>query len=573
MKSPQGTASGLSSRRAIAYSRFSTKKQERGTSIARQYDAALVWCQRKGVDLDLSLSFEDHGRSGFKGENSRRGALRTLVDMCKTGVIPPGTYLLFEAFDRMTRLDLPEAQNLFTELLATGVVVVTLNNGREWKKKHLRNISDYLLAILDLFRGNQESARKAEILQGAFKIARERGEKWKFASLPGWIKKKDGKKDGEFIVDETLAASVRKVFEMAAIGHNCKAISIRANAEQWPVPNRLNRTEGRWTAGMPRRLLMSRAPLGEHEHKQYYVRHEDEDGDVEIEYLRKGVSTGIRIENYYPSIIDERLWSAAQAAITKQKQVPARQSEKLNFWSGLLFCGHCGAPLRRRQDIKRSSPGQIKGSLQCSSALQGTTDCPPMMFRKFDTVVLSELGAHSAGLLKAIDTQARDSGRELAELEVMLEERRKRKINVIDSIELAGRDVDLIRRLSVISDEIKELERRIEVVKDERQAVSASAFDMSFVESVVGHLYSINRESEDVRAALFLALHRLVEYVVVWPYELALIKLRASAEILTVALPHKSKVPKPQPHFQKAIRGDLVVPALQRPKHYTPRFR
>lgn len=558
-------------RLVIEYRRFSTKKQEQGDSLARQHSAALRWCAAKGLELDTELTFDDQGRSGFKGHNSKKGALRALVDMCKDGRIPKGSYVLFEAFDRMTRMPLPEAQTLFSELLGTGVVVVTLNNGKEWRQKNLRDISDYLFSILDLFRGNQESERKSQMLISAFKAARENGEKWKFASLPGWIAKADGKKDGEFVVREELAESVRKVFELAAVGFNSKDIALRANNEGWPIPSRLQRSKV-WTASMPRRLLLNRAVLGEHEHLQYYIAHEDDEGDVTIEYLTKGISTGLIVSDYYPRIISDELWASARLGIKATGAAPKRDYNKLNVWSGKLFCGTCGSTMRRRQDILRSGDA-IKGSIYCSASREGRADCKVMSFRKFDATVLSaiamfasrELGGHVG------QRSANDQVEALAE---MLADITLRKQRVLAAIEAIGHSDDLLARLSQLSAEAKSLTVKLDTAKEEAAFASCgSMLDSSFVDSVLPHLYALTDESADVRASLFLKINRLIDYIVVFPYDVALVYFKDEVHRLTVPLPHKSHVPKHQPKQMKFLAGDMQHAEPVRPLYQANRFR
>lgn len=558
-------------RLVIAYTRFSTKKQESGDSIARQHAAALKWCAAKGLELDTELTFDDAGKSGFKGHNSKKGALRVLVDMCSDGRIPKGSYILFEAFDRMTRMPLPEAQSLFSELLGTGVVVVTLNNGKEWRQKNLRDISDYLFSILDLFRGNQESERKSEMLISAFKSARENGEKWKFASLPGWIAKEGGKKDGDFVVKTELAQSVTKVFELASLGFNSKNIALRANSEGWPIPSRLQRSKV-WTASMPRRLLLNRAVLGEHEHLQYYIAHEDDEGDVTIEYLTRGISTGIIVPDYYPRIISDELWTAARLGIKASGAAPKRDYNKLNFWSGKLFCGTCGSTMHRRQDILRSGDA-IKGSIYCSSSREGRADCKVMSFRKFDATVLNaivmfasrELGGHIG---------QRSVNEQVEALASMLADTTLRKQRLIAAIEAAGHSDDLLARFSQLSSEAKTLSDKLVIAKEEAAfASSGSMLDSSFLDSVLPHLYSLTDESADVRASLFLKLNRLIDYIVVFPYDAAVVYFKEENHRLIVPLPHKSHIPKPQPKQLAFLSGDVQHAEPVRPLYQANRFR
>ncbi|MDD2875541.1 MAG: recombinase family protein, partial [Azoarcus sp.] len=95
--------------RVISYTRFSSRKQAAGDSYRRQTEAALRWCKEHGHELDTSLVLEDLGISGYSGANAKRGALGVLQMMVLDSKIEKGTILLIEAFDRLTRLPLPDA--------------------------------------------------------------------------------------------------------------------------------------------------------------------------------------------------------------------------------------------------------------------------------------------------------------------------------------------------------------------------------------------------------------------------------------------------------------------------------
>src|ERR1700679_929124 len=110
---------------AISYKRFSTAKQASGDSRRRQTDLAEDYCRR--CKLKLVDTYLDAGLSGFTGAHlSDNGALRILVDQAKAGKFKPGTLLIVESLDRLSRLEMSTALRLFLDILDTGLVVVTL---------------------------------------------------------------------------------------------------------------------------------------------------------------------------------------------------------------------------------------------------------------------------------------------------------------------------------------------------------------------------------------------------------------------------------------------------------------
>src|SRR5438094_7524036 len=110
---------------AVSYHRFSTVGQARGDSTRRQAKLTAEYCRRNG--LRLIDTFLDAGLSGYKGANlGDQGALRALLDAAKAGIFKPGTLLIVESLDRLSRREISVAVRLFLDIIDTGLVIVTL---------------------------------------------------------------------------------------------------------------------------------------------------------------------------------------------------------------------------------------------------------------------------------------------------------------------------------------------------------------------------------------------------------------------------------------------------------------
>jgi len=105
--------------KAYSYLRFSTPEQMLGDSVRRQWSAAKTYAARNGLDLDESLTFRDMGMSGFKGANAVRGELAAFRRGVEDGMIAPGSFLLVEDFDRLSRMNPWEALPVFQEIINT----------------------------------------------------------------------------------------------------------------------------------------------------------------------------------------------------------------------------------------------------------------------------------------------------------------------------------------------------------------------------------------------------------------------------------------------------------------------
>lgn len=525
-------AAFTSSARVISYLRFSSWRQRAGDSFRRQTEMAVEYCAKHHLTLDTDFVLQDLGISGFSGKNIKEGgALFALQKLVVEGAIASGTVLLVEAFDRLTRLSLPEAYELLLSLINRGLIIVTLTDEKIWTQESMGDMSNFMLSCATLYRGYHESAQKSDRLRKTFRAARNVGAQAAFGSAPGWLYRES--KTTPWQVREELAAVVNDVFELSAAGLGSKAIASVANAAAWPVPTRLNQTEGRWHAQMAGNLLRNRAVLGEHEHR---IRNHE----IHAKHW-KGASTGIVAPDYYPRIVSDELWYRARGSIDSRSVPRRRDHHYFNIWSGLLFCGHCGSPLQR----KTEKDGHSKAQIVCSDRLAGITKCKSFSANRFDATLLQQIYKHSPSHLY------KDEG--LADAIVVLESQLRETVaesdRIAGAISKTGGRVDALLRLSVSLDQqIRDTSSQLNS-KREAQALAASdiAFDTTFYDHCMSHLYTISDESRVVRSAVNVKLARLVKTVWVWGYDLATVQFATDSAILHVPLPKKQLPSRAKP--------------------------
>lgn len=554
--------------RVISYTRFSSRKQAAGDSYRRQTEAALRWCKEHGHELDTSLNFEDLGVSAFSGANIESGALGALQASLIAGKIERGTILLVEALDRITRQDLLTAIPLFITLVNLGLTIVTLTDNKVWNNETMKDIGAFMFSVLTLYRGHQESEYKSKRLQATFKHHRKTGSKQAFGSAPGWLTRAN--KSEHWVIIEEKAESVRNVFELAAQGYGSKVIAAKANAEGWPVPTRLNLTNGRWHGQMPGQLLRNRAVLGEHEHRIHtYEAHSEH---------WQGRSSGIVYQDYYPRIISDELWDRARASIATRFQMKRRDTHYYNIFSGLLYCGHCGAPIQRKVEQK----GYSRAQLICSDKIAGVTECHTASAKQTDEYLLDAIFAHSTNVLGS--NQGRDIQEAIAVGEAAILKKQKESERVVEAISASGGSVvALANKARQLQDELDELSSKLEALRVEL-AIANDNMDSLDVDWLIGELdflYEPSDKAKDSRAALHLRIARSVETMWIWAYEVALIKFKGKDGLVPVSLPpkqlpsranpaskyHKPPKPrlsKPQPIQIQALLGTLTPPMPRR---------
>ncbi len=354
---------------AYSYIRFSHPDQAKGDSLRRQTAAAAAWCERNGVALDTSLSLQDKGVSGFKGDhrkNPDRHALAAFLRLVQQGRIPRGSYLVIENLDRLSREHIRPALTLLLNLIEAGVRVVQLKPVAAVYDEAVEPMQ-LMMAIMELSRGHSESAMKSERLGGAWRekkrlAATER--KPATARAPSWLEfvgKRDGKgriAGGKYVEVPEAAAVVRRVYRLAAEGYGIGAITKKLNAEGVPVIGvDQRRAESRarprhWGSSFVAKLLADRRPVGEYQ--PYAGRGERRKKD------------GEPVTGHYPAIISEAEWWAARKGLTERRGKAGRPAKRgVNLFSGLLHDTRDGGTVHAVDKGKRPvlvSAEAVKGA-------------------------------------------------------------------------------------------------------------------------------------------------------------------------------------------------------------------
>jgi DNA invertase Pin-like site-specific DNA recombinase len=177
--------------RAYSYIRFSTPKQQWGDSRRRQLKKTRDYADKKGFDLDESLTLEDLGLSAYHGVHVEKGALGVFLEAVRDGKVPRGAFLIVENLDRLSRQKPRLAMRNFLDLIDAGITIITLTNEKEHSAKSVDDDPDSLASSLgEMIRAHRESERKAELLgphgkKSVFKLPMAERSSLVNA-LPGW---------------------------------------------------------------------------------------------------------------------------------------------------------------------------------------------------------------------------------------------------------------------------------------------------------------------------------------------------------------------------------------------------
>lgn len=346
--------------KAYSYIRFSSPEQARGDSRRRQSAAAIEYAKEHGLELvkDAEYAFADLGVSAYRGDHVNRlsSNLGRFYEYVKAGKIEPGSYLLVESLDRLSREQVPEALSRFLLLLNADIIVVTFGDGTVYKKSS--DSIQLIMSIIHMGRAHQESHWKGSRVSDAWQekqaLARSEG-KPLGAACPQWLKY-DGEK---YQVIPERVEVVKRVFQLTIQGYGQRAIVKLFNNEGVPVFGTKNRNKsGLWGNSSIAKILGNRSVLGEYQ--------------PNIWKDNKRAPSGNVIEGYYPSVIDQDIFYAAwNERKVRDVSGVTNQSANFNVWSKIAICSYCGSAMHL---VNKGKPPQGQKYLRCSKSSKGACD-------------------------------------------------------------------------------------------------------------------------------------------------------------------------------------------------------
>lgn len=341
---------------AFSYIRFSSAKQELGDSLRRQLKLAEDYAKTHNLTLDTH-SFQDLGVSAFKGKNSTEGKLGTFISAVEKGLIPKGSYLLVESFDRISRDDVDTALELFLKITRLGITLVTLQDEKVYSKESLKRdpVTSLLGSIMYMLRAHEESKTKSTRVGDKWQEKRSRaaaGTKMT-AVGPSWLTLAPDRRS--WIVDPAKAKVVERIFDLALTGYGSPTIARKLNAEGVPTMARA----ACWTFGVVNNILKNESVIGTYTPKKVAKERHAE-----------------QIRGYYPAIISETKFFQVREHLIGRKWVGGHNNHRVrNLFAGMSYCHKCGGRMR----LKSTAAKDGKTYIQCTRAYSGG-DCDQPIF-------------------------------------------------------------------------------------------------------------------------------------------------------------------------------------------------
>ena len=231
------------------------------------------------------------------------------------------------------------------------------------------------------------------------------------APPPGWITvtKSDRKGWAYYDLHPDHAATVRRVFKMYEEGLKAPTIAATLNREKVPVVGRpRGKWDTEWRGEKVALLLRNDAVLG------FF-----QPGFRDPENFGKQTKIGRRVK-LYPPVIEPATWVRVQDLLDGNKKQRGRRGDEVaNLFTGRLFCGTCGGPLRvDSRSLRRRKWNNRK--FQCARYRESKTcdDNSTYLVSHFERQIVNRVAwaTRIAGRRRAIQTD--DGGLERLEIEI-----------------------------------------------------------------------------------------------------------------------------------------------------------
>lgn len=444
--------------KAFSYIRFSTPDQARGDSLRRQLEAARAWCADRGLELDDTL--RDLGRSAYDGGHAQFGALRSFLDLVQRGDIERGSYLIVESLDRLSREAVLDALPRLLDLIGAGITVVTLADGQEYSDGRLRtDPSPLIMSLLVMMRAHEESKTKGIRVGKAWAqkrvLAAERRQA-QTAMCPGWMRLVGGPRTGHYELIPERAEIVRGIFADTVAGLGRRTIARRLNqagVPTWGVGGKAGR---HWHDSYVQKIIKNPAVFGRFE---------------PLGELAGGPGSGTVIDGYYPAVVDESTFYAAQAASKARASAGRPSSGHRNILRGLAKCHACGSNLIISDKGARSAgPKLVCGSAHASA---GCTDRTYYPYAKIEAGTIWAVAERAAELVAAAEDRTAAIRAERDAARARQAEATRRLENLVEAVAAGGGGTVMASQIARLQGEADEAGKRASDLDAEIKAAEA----------------------------------------------------------------------------------------------------
>lgn len=460
------------------YIRFSTPRQEAGSSRERQEELCRTFAESKGWTV-VDPIIADLGRSAWKGDHLRKGNLGKFSQKLFDREIPAGSVICVEEIDRLSRQKARITKRWIEDVCDAGYKIATAATGKIYDAD---NLDENILSLMEILLkaeaaweySERLSRRSKASYEKRLKEAREHGTVV-HAVGPAWLEAV-GKRPN--IVWEPIPDRVKLVREMFDL--------TIAGQAPWSIASAFNqRGEKSFTGRAWERTSIIKT-----------LRNRAVEGDYVVGEGKSQVPTGEVLIGYYPPIIPLDVIAEARAMLDRRsiRKGKGRNSGAINNLFGQkLRCFHCGG--------RMMTTGYQNRYLACYEANRRNvcTQNRSFRYRPLESAVLDE--ALHLALDETFFRQAQKSnhiGLEIAGLEKSIRDKSAeadRLVKLLSRIDSPTTEANLAE----IEGHLAGLKAKLVRLKKEQQAADGNANAQAHLERVHGVREALSHPQDDIR--------------------------------------------------------------------------
>lgn len=338
---------------AVGYSRLSKddySRKKHGSGSKNESDSILN--QRKMIreyvaKHDDIILVDEQFDDGYTGTNYDRPGFRAVLDDIQSG---KANCVIVKDLSRLGREYIETGRYLEMIFPDQGIRFIAINDDVD--SDHHTDSDDLLIPVKNLINETycRELSRK---LRAQFALQRKNGEFIGAFAAFGYRKSPDDKHT--LVIDEYAAQIVKEIFSLKIQGYSQQNIADAMNKIGVPSPLEYKKQCGlhyqtgfrasgsaAWSATTIRRILTNPLYIGQ------LVQGKRGTPNYKVKVVKERASSDwVVIEHNHEPIIDELMFTIVQRLLQLDTRTPPN-GEAVYPFSGLVFCGDCGRPMRRR---------------------------------------------------------------------------------------------------------------------------------------------------------------------------------------------------------------------------------
>lgn len=329
---------------AVMYLRLSKEDGEKTESNSISNQREMINSYAKRNQFIISKEYVDDGYSGATFDRPN------FKEMMKDAYDKKFDTIVVKDLSRLGR-DYIEAgkyiQRIFPE---NGIRFISINDNYDSKVADMNDT--HLILPIKNFINDSYCRDISNKVKSSQKIKREKGD-FISAFAPYGYKKSEENKN-KLVIDKEVANIIKNIFDMKLMGYSSKAIADELNHLGVLTPRKYKESQGfkcngfqntrggTWSVKTVNRIIEN----------EVYIGNTLQGKSITLNYknkkqIEKEKEEWIRVEDTHEAIISKEIFAIANTML-KRDLNNSRGKDKIDIFTGMLFCKECGSSLIRR---------------------------------------------------------------------------------------------------------------------------------------------------------------------------------------------------------------------------------